>query len=214
MSQIANKKHRSAWLIATLAVVLSAAAFGAAESAKAWGPFTQLPSYLGGGVYIGRTSTASTTNKETKSLGNSATIDFTPATTGVALSSSITVTGAAAGDPCFVGVPTAAAALKAKFGCYVDAADSVKVWFSPEDKQHSTLNLSSGSPSTGTATVSSGATCVCTDTTAASAIKCAVSTTTLTATGPNTVTDTIAYDCAAAVDPASGTYYVRVISAQ
>jgi hypothetical protein len=196
-------------LTVVLACSFAGLAFAAAASGP-WGVFQpKLQSWLGGGVYIGSAATASTTNKETRSLGNSATVDFASTTTGVVLSSSITVTGALAGDPCFVGVPTAAAALKAKFGCYVDAADSAKVWFSPEDKQHGTITLSAG---TGTATVTSGATCVCTDTTANASVKCAVSTTTLTATG--TTTDVIAYDCAAAVDPASGTYFVRVISAQ
>lgn len=58
------------------------------------------------------------------------------------------------------------------------------------------ITLSSGTPSTGTATVASGSKCVCTNaTTQANAIKCAVSSTTLTATGPNTVTDSVTYLC-------------------
>lgn len=162
---------------------------------------------------------ATEANAITKSLSGSATVDFSSAYSGVALSNSITVTGARAGDPCFVGVPTAAAALKAKFGCYVDAADSVKVWFSPENKTTGQVALVSGSPSTATATVAASSVCTCTPVGATAAIAAAgcatgVSSTTLTLTGPNTVTTTMTYDCAAPVDPASGTYYVRVLSAQ
>jgi hypothetical protein len=59
-----------------------------------------------------------------------------------------------------------------------------------------TITLSSGTPSTGTATVRSGALCICTNaTTQANPIKCAVATTTLTATGPNSVTDSVTYAC-------------------
>lgn len=164
-------------------------------------------------------TTTETGNVITESLGASATIDFTSAYSGVQLSSSITVTGAAAGDPCFVGVPTAAAALKAKFGCYVDAANSVKVWFSPEDYTDGQVALSSASPSTATATVTASSICTCTPVGATAAIAAAgcatgVSSTTLTLTGPNTVTTTMTYHCEAPVDPASGTFYVRTFSAQ
>lgn len=164
-------------------------------------------------------TTTETGNVITKSLGASATIDFTSAYSGVQLSSSITVTGAQAGDPCFVGVPTAAAALKAKFGCYVDAADSVKVWFSPENYTDGQVALSSGTPSTATATVVASSICTCTPVGATAAIAAAgcatgVSSTTLTLTGPNSVTTTMTYHCEAPVDPASGTFYVRVFSAQ
>lgn len=171
---------------------------------------------------IGRTligTTTETGNAITKSLGSSATIDFTSAYSGVQLSSSITVTGAQVGDPCFVGVPAAAAALKAKFGCYVDAADSVKVYFSPENYTDGQVALTSGTPSTATATVVASSICTCTPVGATAAIAAAgcatgVSSTTLTLTGPNTVTTTMTYHCEAPVDPASGTYFVRVFSGQ
>jgi hypothetical protein len=171
-----------------------------------------------GGMFVGGTAAAG--DKVTRTLGNSATIDFTSASTGMALSSSITVTGAKAGDPCFVGVPTAAAALSAEFGCYVDAADSVKVWFRPDSVQRGTAAVSSGTPSQTTVTsITASSTCTCTPvgTTAAIADKgCAtsLSSTTLTLTGPDSVTTTMTYECKAPVDPASGTYYVRVISSQ
>lgn len=158
-------------------------------------------------------------SRMTRSLGASATIDFSSATSAPALSSSITVTGARAGDPCFVGVPTAAAALQAEFTCYVDASNSVKVQFTPNNVVTGQVALTSASPSTATATVPASSVCQCTPqgtTAAIAAGGCAasVSSTTLTLTGPNTVTTTMNYRCEAPVDPASGTFYVRVISSQ
>lgn len=183
---------------------------------------SSFPAWFTSGVYIGPSSsnpTLDTGNKISRALGASATIDFAASTASLVLSSSITVTGAQAGDPCFVGVPTAAAALKAEFGCYVDAANSVKVWFVPQDFTYGQVALSSGTPSTATATVSASSICTCTPVGATAAIAAAgcatgVSATTLTLTGPNTVTTTMTYECAAPVDPASGTYFVRVISSQ
>lgn len=56
--------------------------------------------------------------------------------------------------------------------------------------------LTSGTPSTATVSTFTGARCVCTNTTTqANPVKCAVSSATLTITGPNSVTDTIAYFC-------------------
>ena len=166
--------------------------------------------------------TTTTTNAVTRALAGpvaGTTIDFTSTYSGIVLSTSIAVVGAVAGDPCFVGVPTAAAALKAKFGCYVDATDSVKVWFSPENTVDAQLALASASPSTQTATVPASSICTVTalGTTAAIAaggIAWSVTTTTATFTGPNTVTTAFAYHCVAPVDPASGAYFVRVISNQ
>lgn len=71
-------------------------------------------------------TTTETANAITKSLGGSATIDFASVTTTCADSSAITVTGAVAGDACFVGPPAAAQA-NLSFTCYVSAADAVKV---------------------------------------------------------------------------------------
>lgn len=198
-------------------LALASAVFFSTETEAATQFTTLLNLKVPGKLLLG--TTTETGNGMTKVLGASATVDFASTYSGVVLSSSITVTGARAGDPCFVGVPTAAAALKAKFGCYVDAADSVKVWFSPEDSTDGTVNLSSGTPSTATATVVASSLCGCdpVGTTAAiAAAGCAtsLSSTTLTVTGPNTVTTTINYHCIAPVDPASGTYYVRVISGQ
>ncbi len=159
-------------------------------------------------------------NRITRALGASATVDFTSASVGSALSSSISVPGARAGDPCFVGVTTAAAALGADFECFVDAADSVKIQFAPRSVQAGAVALTSASPSTATVTsITAGSTCYCSPvgtTAAIAAAGCAasLSSTTLTLTGPNTVTTTMAYTCVAPVDPASGTFYVRVLSAQ
>lgn len=77
-----------------------------------------------GKVLIG-TSTE-TANAITKSLGGSATIDFASVTTTCVDSSAITVTGAVAGDACFVGPPAAAQA-NLSFTCYVSGANEVKV---------------------------------------------------------------------------------------
>lgn len=179
-----------------------------------------------GGISIGSGSVDDTaSNRITKSLGTSATIDFAAATVGGSTTisdggvSTVTVTGAVVGDVCEVDAPAAAAALKANFNCYVTAADTVTVRFTPEDRVRAQVALSSGSPSTATATVSAGSVCTCTPVGATAAIAAAgcatgVSSTTLTLTGPNTVTTTMTYDCAAPVDPASGTYYVRTFSAQ
>lgn len=197
-------------LLATLILL------GSTLALAAFAPTRILNLYVLNKLLVG---TGTEANSITKTLSGSATVDFASTTTGVVLSSSITVTGARAGDPCFVGVPTAAAALKAEFGCYVDAADSVKVWFSPNNTVNDQVALSSGTPSTATATVPASSICTCTPVGATAAIAAAgcatgVSSTTLTLTGPNTVTTTMTYRCAAPVDPASGTYYVRVLSAQ
>ena len=192
--------------------------------ALAWaapGPIIDLiPRWEKGGLYVTPTgSHVVAANKVTRALGASATIDFTSSTVAPVISSSITVTGAQAGDPCFVGVPTAAGALNAQFECFVASADSVKVKFTPMNKAKGQVALTSGTPSTATATVAASSVCTCTPVGATAAIAAAgcatgVSSTTLTLTGPNTVTTTMTYDCAAPVDPASGTFYVRVLSSQ
>lgn len=70
-------------------------------------------------------------NQVTRMLGGSATIDFASVTITCEDSAAITVTGAAVGDPCFVGPPTtisgAGTGLHSSFTCYVSAADNVKV---------------------------------------------------------------------------------------
>lgn len=57
----------------------------------------------------------------------SASIDFASITTTTADSSGITVTGAAVGDTCEVGPPTAAMVTGSAFTCYVSATDTVVV---------------------------------------------------------------------------------------
>lgn len=172
------------------------------------------------GIYVGSASTASTANKVTKILSASATIDFTTSTAGHTQSSSITVTGATAGDPCFVGVPTAAAALKANFSCQVDATNSVKVYFEPTSVLTSTCTLDGSTPSVCPAqTVVASSTCTCSPvgtTAAIAAGGCAVSlsSTTLTITSLAGGSHVINYTCRAPVDPASGTFFVTVLSSQ
>lgn len=73
------------------------------------------------GIVIGSTGTI------TNSLSGSAVIDFAATTNTTLDSSGITVTGAATGDVCIPGVPTAAAVTGASFTCYVSATSTVKV---------------------------------------------------------------------------------------
>lgn len=206
-----------------LVVLLSVALVGGLALAAVPWTNINLNQWVKSTFYVGPAATVGTTgNHVKKMLGGSATIDFASAYSGVELSSGITVTGAAVGDPCFVGVPSAAAALKAKFGCYVSATDTVKVWFSPENVMDGTAQFASATPST--VTVDAGVTgndaiCHCTpigDTAAISDKGCATSVAypTLTMTGPDSVTTIVSYQCKSPVNPASGTYYVRVISSQ
>lgn len=174
--------------------------------------------WVKGALILG--STYSSANKLTRILGASSTIDFASTTVGKLDSSGITVTGAKAGDPCFVGPPAAAGALQADFTCYVSAADTVKVVFMPVSIQQGTIALTSASPSTATVnSITAGSSCQCSPigtTAAIAAGGCAanLASTTLTLTGPNTVTTTVFWQCTAAVDPASGTFYVWVASNQ
>lgn len=167
------------------------------------------------GIYVGSGSAAA--DRQGARLGGSATINFTAASVGQQFSSAITKTGAAVGDICTVSAPAAASALNAKFSCVVTATNEVKVIFEPLNHTRGSTALTSGSPSTVTAEVPVLSTCGCdpVGTTAAiAAAGCATSLAddldggvgTLTLTGPNTVTTTVVYDCAAPVDPASGTY--------
>lgn len=200
-------------IIIGAAVLIAAIAFAAAQSVGSVSKNNDpKPQQFVNGIFIGEDgkALANTLSKETRSLGASATIDFSSAQAGTALSSSITVTGAKAGDPCFVGVPTAAAALKAVFSCYVDAADSVKVSFAPADTAAGAMFIDGG---TNSVTVSSGSLCLCNDSSdETKGCKAPVSSTTATFTG--TGGDIVNYFCSAPVDPASGTFYVRVISSQ
>ncbi len=151
------------------------------------------------------------------SYSASATVDFASTTVGVVESSAITVTGAEVGDDCIVGVPTAAGALKARYECYVSAADAVKIKFTPlAETMGTTAAFDGASPATATATVTASSVCTCSmvgTTAAIAAGGCAVSlsSTTLTMTTVNGSTETANYYCRAPVDPASGTYTVRVI---
>lgn len=74
---------------------------------------------------------ATESNAITHSYSASAVIDFASATITCEDSTGITVTGAVAGDACFVGAPTtisgAGTGLHSTFSCYVSAADTVKV---------------------------------------------------------------------------------------
>lgn len=68
-------------------------------------------------------------NRVSKMLAASSVIDVATATAACNDSAGVTITGAAVGDPCFVGAPTtitgAGTGLSASFTCYVSAANTV-----------------------------------------------------------------------------------------
>lgn len=87
------------------------------------------PRAMQSGMYVGRSGLSSATNVVTQALAGSLTHDFASQTITCADSASITVTGAAVGDPCFVG--SAVAPGNANFTCYVSATNTVLVHFCP-----------------------------------------------------------------------------------
>lgn len=80
-----------------------------------------------GPILIGNTAA----NAIDAALVGSIAFDFASVTITCEDSTGITVTGAVAGDPCFVGAPTtvsgAGTGLHSSFTCYVSATDTVKV---------------------------------------------------------------------------------------
>lgn len=78
-------------------------------------------------IIQGTTQLGSSGNAISNSYSGSATIDFAATTNTTLDSSGVTVTNAAVGDVCLVGVPTAAAVTGASFTCYVSATSTVKV---------------------------------------------------------------------------------------
>jgi len=211
-------KTKKMWAVIAVVLAFTGLAW-AAEQVERMG--NTRPVHMGAGVYIGPDSVLNVqANKVTRAYGKSGTIDFTSTTVGRAESSGITVYGARTGDPCFVGVPAAAGALAAQYSCYVSAADTVKVVFAPLSQQQGTAQFDAGSPAQIDVTgITASSVCFCTPigtTAAIAAGGCAasLSSTTLTMTGPNSASTVVSYRCTAPVDPASGTYYVRVLSGQ
>lgn len=201
------------YLFAVLAVVLIGGAALAVTEPNITDVNDAFPWVFRKGLYVGtnaKNPSNNVKNKVTYTLGNSSSIDFASANTGTSYSAGITVTGAAAGDPCFAGIPTGQTALKATFGCVVSAADTAKVWFAPDDRTVGALFLDGGAQ---TVTVPVNSICLCNDRDdQTKGAKCPVSTTVMTITG--TGGDIVNYSCVAPVDPDGGTYYVRVISSQ
>lgn len=89
------------------------------------------------GFYVGKSSaspTSSAGNKETGSFGTSSVIDVASVTGGTCVDTAVVLadagttvlTGAAVGDPCFVGTPASPAA-NASFTCFVPAANALKL---------------------------------------------------------------------------------------
>jgi hypothetical protein len=104
-------------------VVLLALVLLPGDVLAAFAPTRILNLYVLNKLLVGTSTEA---NAVTKSFSASSTIDFASVTTTCVDSSGITVTGAVAGDACFVGTPAAATA-NLSFTCYVSAADTVKV---------------------------------------------------------------------------------------
>lgn len=84
--------------------------------------FWVMPQTIGG-----QTTTA---NRVTRMLATSSVQDFAASTITCVDTTSITLTGAQAGDPCIVGAPTNIV-VNTSFSCYVVAADSVRIRFCP-----------------------------------------------------------------------------------
>jgi hypothetical protein len=105
------------------AVVLGTIAFAATQFTRIFNLQVQGKSLFG--------TTTETSNVVTRVLGGSIAFDFASVTITCEDSTGITVTGALAGDACFVGPPTtisgAGTGLHSSFTCYVSAADTVKV---------------------------------------------------------------------------------------
>lgn len=119
-----KKLNMKTW--ALVALVVSGVAFAAAGTI---GSIDQMARWMKGGQYVG--STASSGNFVSKSLGASLVFAF-PADGGPQDSPAITVTGASIGDPCFVGAqPHVTAGIITQFGCFVSAADTVKIHQAP-----------------------------------------------------------------------------------
>lgn len=74
------------------------------------------------GTIIGRTGT-----QIDDSYAGSTTFNFASVTTTCEDSTGFTVTGAATGDVCIVGVPSTGGSSNGTYSCYVSAADTVKV---------------------------------------------------------------------------------------
>jgi hypothetical protein len=110
--------------------VIAAVTFGGIALAGP-GTVNQITEYFQGGLFVHpRTIAEASANKVTKMLGGSGTIDFASQTI-TCNTSNITVTGAATGDPCFVGPPSTGGAANSSFTCYVSAADTVTVKHCP-----------------------------------------------------------------------------------
>lgn len=207
-------------LIAVSMLLLAGAAFAVSESIDRWS--NPRPIQFLSGIYVGSDASLvanNVTNKLTRVYGTTATIDFASTTVGVLESSAITVTGARTGDRCVVTPNATAAALKAKFECYVSASNAVKVKFTPLSEQIGTsAALNGASPSVITVTsITANSVCQATNVSGAAAAfgpALGLSGTTLTITGANGATNTVNYYCRAPVDPAEGAYTITVLSHQ
>lgn len=113
--------------------LVGAAAWGAADiTFDRLGEFK--PIVIKKGLYIGPDTGAGkvegdTLNKITRRLGATETFDFANSTIVCEDSTGVTVTGAAVGDACDVGIPAAPG--NGSFTCYVSAANTVKGHFCP-----------------------------------------------------------------------------------
>jgi len=112
-------------LVTTL---LAAVAFGAASTI---GAVDASARWMKSGAFFGTTAGKTPGNRVSAAYSGSIAFDFANVTITCEDSTGITVTGAVAGDACFVGPPTtisgAGTGLHSTFSCYVSAADTVKV---------------------------------------------------------------------------------------
>lgn len=100
----------------------AAATIGSVDDSARW---------MKNGFFAGTTAGKTSTNRVSAVYSGSLAFDFASVTITCEDSTGITVTGAVAGDACFVGAPTtisgAGTGLHSSFTCYVSAADTVKV---------------------------------------------------------------------------------------
>lgn len=113
------------WIIAT-ALAVASVAFGL--------HIYETVVNFNGGIYVHPKSIATSSgNKVTRMLEGTVSLDFLSATTTCTTLisdggySTLTLTGAQAGDPCFVGPYVDGGATHSNFSCYVSAANEVTV---------------------------------------------------------------------------------------
>lgn len=120
-------------ILLAVAILTAGAAFAIQQLDISRSPLLQqfIAGVVIGPESVNPTDTRLNANRITRTLSGSATIDFAAASILCEDSAAITVLGARAGDPCFVGIPTTLATTLLgrdhSYTCYVSAANAVKV---------------------------------------------------------------------------------------